>query len=82
MIVKGSKMNKIEFLEELQDVLQREDECLENDVLADYEEWDSLSKMAVMAFYNKKFGIKISLNELMELKTVQDLILLTQGNVQ
>lgn len=75
-------MNKTDFLVELEDILQREEPCYETDVLTDYDEWDSLSKMAVMAFYNKNFGIKISLNELKELKTVSDLIKLAGGNVQ
>lgn len=67
-------MNKEQFLTELQDVLQRDDPVLENDVLADYDEWDSLSKMATMAFFNKNFGVKISLKEIGELKTVKDLL--------
>ena len=75
-------MNKEEFLVELEDVLQREEACAEADVLADYEEWDSLSKMAVMAFYNKEFGIKIALNELKDLETVADLIKLAGDNIQ
>lgn len=75
-------MNKQDFLVELEDILQREDACNETDVLADYEEWDSLSKMAIMSYYNKQFGIKISLNELKELKTVEDLIKLAGDNIQ
>lgn len=67
-------MNKEQFLTELQDVLQRDDPVLENDVLADYDEWDSLSKMATMAFFDKNFGVKISLKEISELKTVKDLL--------
>ena len=67
-------MNKEQFLAELQDVLQRDDPVLENDVLADYDEWDSLSKMATMAFFDKNFGVKISLKEIGELKTVKDLL--------
>ena len=67
-------MNKEQFLTELQDVLQRDDPVLENDVLADYDEWDSLSKMAIMAFFDKEFGVKISLKEIGELKTVKDLL--------
>lgn len=47
-------MNKAEFLVELEDVLQREESCSENDDLHSYEEWDSLSKMAVMAYFDKK----------------------------
>ncbi len=74
-------MNKEDFLVELEDILQREEPCNENDILDDYEEWDSLSKMAVMAFYNKKFNIKIALNEFKDLKTVSDLIKLAGANV-
>lgn len=75
-------MIKADFLVELEDILQREEACAETDVLADYEEWDSLSKMAVMAFYNKEFGIKIALNELKDLETVSDLIKLAGDNIQ
>ena len=75
-------MNKADFLVELEDILQREEPCAETDILADYEEWDSLSKMAIMAFYNKEFGIKIALNELKDLETVADLIKLAGDNIQ
>lgn len=75
-------MKKEDFLVELQDILQREDVCLENDHLAEYEEWDSLSKMAVMAFYDQKFGIKISLDKFSDLETVSDLIALAGSGVQ
>ena len=67
-------MNKEQFLNELQDVLQRDDAVNENDNLSDYEEWDSLSKMAIMAFFDKRLGKKISLKELSELETVSDLL--------
>lgn len=75
-------MKKGDFLVELEDILQREEPCYENDNLDDYDEWDSLSKMAIMAFYNKAFGIKISLGELKDLKTVSDLIKLAGENIQ
>ena len=67
-------MKKEEFLVALEDVLQRDDACNTEDILADYEEWDSLSKMATMAYFDKNFGIKIKLNEISQFKTVQDLI--------
>ena len=67
-------MDKEQFLNEMQDVLQRDDAVNENDNLSDYEEWDSLSKMAIMAFFDKRLGRKISLKELSELETVSDLL--------
>ena len=55
-------MTKQEFLVELEDILQRDEPCAEMDTLSDYEEWDSLSKMSLMAYYDKNFDIKLSLN--------------------
>lgn len=74
-------MTKAEFLTELEDLLQREEPCQENDVLCEYVEWDSLSQMSIMAYYKKHFGIQVTLNDLAKLKSVQDLIVLSQGNI-
>lgn len=74
-------MQTNEFLAELQDVLQRDDPVLENDVLDDYEEWDSLAKMAVMAFFDRSFAMKITFPEMKNIHTVKDLIKLANGNV-
>ena len=75
-------MNKFDFLIELEDILQREEACLPNDNLADYEEWDSLSKMSIMAYYDREFGVKLSFSDLRKVKTVADLISLAGDNVQ
>lgn len=74
-------MKKSEFLVELEDVLQREEPCGVNDILEDYEEWDSLSKMAVMAYYKKNFNVDVNLNTLGALKSVSDLIKLAGENI-
>lgn len=75
-------MNKAEFLVELEDVLQREGPCKETDDLNSYEEWDSLSKMAIMAYYDKNFGVKLTLKDLKEVNTVTDLINLAGDKIQ
>jgi|688.fasta_scaffold829728_2 acyl carrier protein len=67
-------MTKSEFLLKLQDILQREAPVMESDCLADYSEWDSLSKMALLAYYSQAFGISITLNDFKKLLTVADLI--------
>ncbi len=74
-------MTKADFLVELEDILQRDEPCAENDLLDDYDEWDSLSKMALMAYYDKNFGIKLSLDSFKELKTVADIITLANGQI-
>lgn len=75
-------MEKKDFLVELEDILQREEPCRESDLLEDYDEWDSLSKMALMAFFDKSFGIKLSLKDFKELKTVGDIIKLAGDKIQ
>ena len=47
-------MNKEEFLTNMQDVLQTEEDLNYETVLEDLDEWDSLSVMATMAFLEKK----------------------------
>ena len=74
-------MKKSEFLVALEDILQREESCAIEDVLEDYEEWDSLSKMAVMAYYKKNFNVEVNLNSLGELKTVSDLVKLAGDKI-
>ena len=75
-------MKKEEFLTALEDVLQREEPCAEGDNLADYDEWDSLSKMAMMAYFDRNFGIKITLTQLGEFRTVADLMALAGDKIQ
>lgn len=74
-------MKKTEFLIELEDVLQREEPCQENDILENYDEWDSLSKMSVMAYFKKNFNVEISLNDLKDIKSVSDLINIAGANI-
>lgn len=75
-------MTKQEFLVELEDILQREEPCSENDKIEDYEEWDSLSKMSLMAYYDKNFGVKLSLKSFENLNTVADLMGLAGDKIQ
>ena len=75
-------MTKSEFLEAFQDVLQRDDPVTEDMVLAELDEWDSLSKMATMAYFKGHFGVAITLDTLGKLEKVSDLINLAGENIQ
>ena len=66
-------MNREEFLEEMQDVLQMEDELSFDMNLEDIEEWDSLAMMATMAFLNKEFGVKLGFSDLKNFKSIEDI---------
>lgn len=74
-------MKKEEFLVALEDILQVDDPISENQNLDNFEEWDSLSKMAVMAYFKKTFGIELLLNSLKEIKTPLDLIKLAGDKI-
>ena len=66
-------MDKKEFLEAMVDVLQTEDEITMDTVLDNLEEWDSLSIMATMAFLDKNFGVKTSMKDYQNMKTIGDI---------
>ena len=74
-------MRKEEFLVALEDILQTDVSIEENQNLDNFEEWDSLSKMAVMAYFKKAFSIEINLNNLKEVKFVEDLIKLAGDKI-
>lgn len=74
-------MKKKDFLVDLEEVLQREDSCKENDILDEYEEWDSLAKMALIAYYSKNFNLELTLGSFKDLKTANDLIELAEGKI-
>lgn len=66
-------MNREDFLEKMQDVLQMEDELTFDTVLEDLDEWDSLAMMAVTAFLDKNFNLKLTFNDFKNFKTVEDI---------
>jgi acyl carrier protein len=75
-------MDKKAFLTALQDVFQRDEAVSEQDCLADYSEWDSLSKMALMAFFDKHFNIQINLEDLKSVESVAQLVELAGDKLQ
>lgn len=75
-------MKKEEFLIALEDILQRDEKCNEDDILNTFDEWDSLSKMSLVAYFDKNFGLQISLNQFSEMNLVSDLIKLAGDNIK
>ena len=67
-------MTKEEFLAEMQDVLQTEDALTADTELSDLAEWDSLAMMATMAFFDKKFGVKVGIKDFKVMNTMSDLM--------
>ena len=66
-------MTKDEFLNEMVEVLQTEEEISFETELDTLDEWDSLSVMATMAFLDKSFGVKTTLKDYKDMKTIGDI---------
>lgn len=74
-------MTQAEFLEALQDMLQRDDAVEMGCVLKNMEEWDSLAFMAIIAFYDQQFGIRLTFENLLPCVSVADIAALSEGNI-
>lgn len=61
------------FLEKMADILDAEDDVTMDVVLADIEEWDSLSVVSYVAMANTSCGKKVNVKDVREAVTIQDL---------
>ena len=60
------------FCEKLAYILETDEVKLET-VLKDFEEWDSLSALSIIAMVDSDYGVTIFAKDIMKLKTVKDL---------
>lgn len=67
------------FLQLLKEALEIENREIDiNDEFRDYDEWDSLAYLSIIAMYDEEFDIQIEEKEFNELRTVNDLFNATQ----
>lgn len=66
-------MTRNEFLSNLQELLQREDELSFADELGALQEWDSLAKLALLAWLDREFKISVSVSEVEKFKSVGEI---------
>ena len=66
-------MDKEEFFNRMTDILDAEDYVTMDAVLADIEEWDSLSVVSYVAMANTSCGKKVNVKDVREAETIQDL---------
>lgn len=75
-------MNKQEFLNNLEEILELDDNTLKGDeVLMDIEQWDSLAFLSVIAMADESFDMVIEGDQLEEIKSVADLIALVSEHL-
>ncbi|MCG9737613.1 acyl carrier protein [Shewanella insulae] len=75
-------MNKQEFLNALEEILELDENTLKGDeVLMDIEQWDSLAFLSVIAMADEHFDIVIQGDKLEEINTVSDLVALVEEHL-
>jgi acyl carrier protein len=65
-------MDKIKFYEQLSEILDVE-QVKPEDVLKDFEAWDSLAILSVLAMADLKYGVSIKAEEIRSVVTAADL---------
>lgn len=69
------------FLENLKEALEIDDRDLDlTDIFRDYDEWDSLAYLSVIAMYDDEYDVQIEEVEFKKLITVADLFNATKTN--
>ena len=63
-----------EFLVQLADLIEIEDELTLETNLKDYEEFDSMAIMSLVAFLHKNFGKQFNARQLNQVDTVESLV--------
>lgn len=66
-------MSLEEKLELLEDIMDYDDALKPEMVLADLEEWDSLSTLALAAKVRELYGTNLTSDEILQFETVQDI---------
>ncbi len=57
--------------EKLEEIL--EEDIHDEDVLEEFEEWDSLSILTLISFIDKEYGVNLYTSDIKKTKTVKDL---------
>lgn len=67
-------MNKIELLNEIKNIMQRDEDITVDMKVSNLPEWDSLSIMSIVALYEEKFHKTFQYKDIQEVNTLDDLI--------
>jgi len=74
-------MNKPEFYQRLAEILDAEEVSPEN-ALRDFDGWDSLAVLSVLAMADAKYGVSIKADEIRAVVTAGDLAKLVESKVK
>ena len=72
-VKEDKKVSVEEKLELLEDIMDYDDALKPEMVLADLEEWDSLSTLALAAKVRELYGTNLTSDQILQFETVQDI---------
>ncbi len=72
-------MNAQEFMDAFAEIIQADSEFNLDTPLAEIEEWDSMSMMGIIAYFDVNHGKTVTFDDLASLKTVHDIARLVPG---
>lgn len=76
-------MQKKEFLNKIEEILEIDDDSLTgSEALADIEEWDSLAVMGFIAMVDTNFDITLDADKIQKCETVNDLCSLLDEKIE
>lgn len=70
-----------QFLNGLMELIERDTQVQLEDVFRDYEEWDSLAYLSVVAFIDEKYHVIIPFEVFRDFQTVRDIFEYVQNNI-
>lgn len=74
---------KEKFLSAFKEALEIEDQDIKMaDAFRDYEEWDSIAQLSLIAMLDEEFDLQIEGKEFDQLKSVMDLFVFVKENAQ
>ena len=64
-----------QFIPAFKEALEMEDQDINmTDAFRDYEEWDSIAQLSLIAMLDEEFGLQIEEKDFEQLETVEDLL--------
>lgn len=74
-------MKKKDFLNELTEIMQLDVLLNGEESLDSFVEWDSMAHLGVMSMFDMEFGITLKTEDLKQVKTINELVMLASNKV-
>ena len=74
-------MTKKDFLNELTEIMQLDEVLIGDEVLEDFDEWDSMANLGVLSMFDSEFSTNLEIDSLKNIKTITELMVLAGDKI-